>query len=123
MKNSPLVYVFGELRVNHNTLDEHLILRHGTPRFAAAAISSSTIAQKKFNTGRDPVEKTGDLTNRRHDCLVHEFGGLLHAIQSAAHQLVGADHLQAGSGDDIRKQPLHPMEPKAGTGWRVFPGV
>src|SRR5882672_8340147 len=97
MKNSPIGNVLEELLLNQQSnSDKHLILRHGTPGFAAATISASTIAQKKFNTCCNPVDKARNLSHRRYNCLVHELRGLFHAIESAAHKFVGADYLQAG---------------------------
>ena len=57
-------------RGSGRSLDEHLILRHGTPVFAAATISPPTSAKEELQAHRDSLHDPGKLANRRNDGAV-----------------------------------------------------
>src|SRR5271156_6326907 len=76
------------------TLNEHLILRHGPPSFAAAAVPAAAVAEKELNTSRHALNQTSELPHRRDYGVVYHVGSFFHPVEGAAEQFIGANDLE-----------------------------
>src|SRR5580698_1474035 len=62
------------------TLNEHFVLGHGPPRFAAAAVLAAAVAKQELDARRHTLNQAGELPNGRNHSVVHHVGRLFNPV-------------------------------------------
>src|SRR5580698_5178821 len=88
-------------------LDEHLILRHGPPGFAAAAVLAASVAEQELDSRRDSLNQAGELAYGRDHGVMHYVRSLFHSVKRAAEQFIGADNLQTRPIHSVIHRRIH----------------